>query len=82
MTTKITFTAPITLKESLQELKTTYKLKSISAVIEEALKAYKQQKEIERWRKGNEALANDPELIAQEIALSEAGDNTYYEEYE
>lgn len=82
MTTKITFTAPITLKESLQELKTTYKLKSISAVIEEALKAYKQQKEIERWRKANEALANDPELIAQEIALSEAGDNTYYEEYE
>ncbi len=78
-TTKITFTAPISLKETLLELKDTYHLKSVSAVIEEAVKNYKKQKELEKWEKANAALLENPILIEESLALSEEGDNRYYD---
>ncbi len=55
--TKITFSAPQEFKETLTTLKEEYNLKSVSALLQEAIKSYKQQKEIERWEKGAELMS-------------------------
>ncbi len=59
--TKITFSAPQEFKETLNNLKEEYNLKSVSTLLQEAVKSYIQQKEIERWEKGANMAANDEE---------------------
>lgn len=69
--TKITFTA----NTGLKTLKKEYGFKSISAVIEEAVKNYKQEKERLRWKRGYELAAQDSEYqdLCNEIASDDGG---------
>ncbi len=59
--TKITFTANPEIKDILKSLKEEYGFKSISAVIEDAIKKYKEEKEVLKWEKGAQIAANDEE---------------------
>ncbi|NEW60270.1 hypothetical protein GSY74_03150 [Sulfurovum sp. bin170] len=62
---KITVTIPYELKEQLYALKNEFQT-TMSAIYKEALKAYVEQKEIERWRKAvslmEQEYENNPEL--------------------
>lgn len=62
---KITVTIPYELKEQLQTLKNEFQT-SMSAIYKEALKAYVEQKEKERWKKAvslmEQEYENNPEL--------------------
>lgn len=62
---KITVTIPYELKEQLYALKNEFKT-SMSAIYKEALKAYVEQKERERWKRAvslmEEEYENNPEL--------------------
>ena len=62
---KITVTIPYELKEQLNALKNEFQT-SMSAIYKDALKAYVEQKEIERWKKAAALMAdeyeNNPEL--------------------
>lgn len=68
-------------KIAINELKKQYGFKSVSAVISEAVKNYKKQKRIEKWRNSYKAIMQNPHWIQEEIELANSGDNTYYEEY-
>jgi predicted DNA-binding protein len=62
---KITVTIPYELKEQLYALKNEFNT-TMSAIYKEALKAYVQQKEKERWKKAvalmSDEYENNPEL--------------------
>ena len=62
---KITVTIHYELKEQLYALKSEFQT-SMSAIYKDALKAYVEQKEIERWKKAAEFMAdeyeNNPQL--------------------
>ena len=62
---KITVTIPYELKEQLYALKNEFRT-SMSAIYKEALKAYVEQKEKERWRRAVDLMEqeyeNNPEL--------------------
>ena len=62
---KITVTIPYELKEQLNILKNEFQT-SMSAIYKDALKAYVEQKEIERWKKAavlmTDEYENNPEL--------------------
>ncbi len=62
---KITVTIPYELKEQLNALKNEFQI-SMSAIYKDALRAYVEQKEIERWKKAAVLMADeyerDPEL--------------------
>nr|MBP3725209.1 hypothetical protein [Campylobacter sp.] len=68
-------------KFAINELKKQYGFKSVSALISEAVKNYKKQKRIEKWRNSYKAIMQNPHWIQEEIELANSGDNTYYEEY-
>ncbi len=59
--TKITFSAPLDFKETLLNLKNEYDLKSVSALMQEAVKAYIQQKEMEKWEKATDIMIKEYE---------------------
>ncbi len=63
---KITVTIPYELKEQLNRLKNEFQT-TMSAIYKDALKAYVEQKERERWKKAvvlmEEEYENNPELI-------------------
>ncbi len=78
LSTKITFSAPLEFKETLTSLKEEYNLKSVSALMQEAVKTYMQQKEIERWEKAAKMAAKDGayQEICEEWA-SDMGEDIY-----
>lgn len=78
---KVTFTTDKSVIDAINELKKQYGFKSVSAVISEAVKNYKKQKRIEKWRNSYKAIMQNPHWIQEEIELANSGDNTYYEEY-
>ncbi len=59
---KVTVTIPHELKEQLLSLKTQLNV-SISSIYKEALEAYLESKEIERWKKGAKLAAEDKEYM-------------------
>lgn len=79
---KITFTTDKSVVDAINELKKQYGFKSVSAVISEAVRSYKKQKRIEKWRKSYKAIMQNPQWLEEEIELANLGDNTYHENYE
>lgn len=61
-TDKITVTIPHELKIQLLAVKEELKI-SMSAIYKEALEAYLQKKEIERWERGFELASQDEEYM-------------------
>lgn len=78
---KVTFTTDKSVIEVINELKNQYGFKSVSAVISEAVRSYKKQKRIEKWKNSYKAVMQNPQWMEEEIELANSGDNTYYEEY-
>ena len=76
---KVTFSIDTEIIEILKELQATYSFKSMSAVIDEAVKSYKKQKKLEKWKKGYEIAQNDNAILSQELELAESGDLNYYD---
>ena len=76
---KVTFSIDVEILETLKELQETYSFKSMSAVVDEAVKSYKRQKKLERWKKGYEITQNDDVISSQELELARSGDFSYYE---
>ena len=60
---KVTFNIPLELKEQVIALKDELKV-SLSAIYNEAIANYIQQKELEKWQKGVDMALNDKEYIA------------------
>lgn len=77
-TVKTTIQIPLEIKELIDSLKTD-KIKSISAVITEAVKEYKLQQEIKRWEKSVEIASQDEEIMRLEHELAEWGVEDYVE---
>lgn len=50
-------------KFAINELKKQYGFKSVSALISEAVKNYKKQKRIEKWKKSNAEILKNPHWI-------------------
>lgn len=71
---KITVTIPFELKEKLVLIKDELKT-SMSTIYKEALEAYIEKKEIERWQKGAEMASKDKNYLqfVNEIS-NDAGD--------
>ena len=76
---KVTFSIDTEIIEILKELQATYSFKSMSAVIDEAVKSYKKQKKLEKWKKGYEIAQNDNAILSQELELTGSGDLNYYD---
>lgn len=76
---KVTFSIDTEIIEILKELQATYSFKSMSAVIDEAVKSYKKQKNLEKWKKGYEIAQNDNAILSQELELAGSGDLNYYD---
>ena len=76
---KVTFSIDAEIIEILKELQATYSFKSMSAVIDEAVKSYKKQKKLEKWKKGYEIAQNDNAILLQELELAGSGDLNYYD---
>lgn len=76
---KVTFSIDTEIIEILKELQVTYSFKSMSAVIDEAVKSYKKQKKLEKWKKGYEIAQNDNAILSQELELADSGDLSYYD---
>ena len=76
---KVTFSIDVEILETLKELQETYSFKSMSAVVDEAVKSYKRQKKLERWKKGDEIAQSDKIISSQELELARSGDLSYYE---
>ncbi|WP_103588580.1 hypothetical protein [Campylobacter concisus] len=76
---KVTFSIDTEIIEILKELQATYSFKSMSAVIDEAVKSYKKQKKLEKWKKGYEIAQNDNAILSQELELAGSGDLNYYD---
>ena len=76
---KVTFSIDTEIIEILKELQATYSFKSMSAVIDEAVKSYKKQKKLEKWKKGYEIAQNDNPSLSQELELAGSGDLNYYD---
>lgn len=76
---KVTFSIDTEIIEILKELQVTYSFKSMSAVIDEAVKSYKKQKKLEKWKKGYEIAQNDNAILSQELELADSGDLGYYD---
>ena len=76
---KVTFSIDTEIIEILKELQATYSFKSMSAVIDEAVKSYTQQKKLEKWKKGYEIAQNDNAILLQELELAGSGDLNYYD---
>ena len=76
---KVTFLIDTEIIEILKELQVTYSFKSMSAVIDEAVKSYKKQKKLEKWKKGYEIAQNDNAILSQELELADSGDLGYYD---
>ena len=76
---KVTFSIDVEILETLKELQETYSFKSMSAVVDEAVKSYKRQKKLERWKKGYEIAQSDKIISSQEVELARSGDLSYYE---
>lgn len=76
---KVTFSIDTEIIEILKELQVTYSFKSMSAVIDEAVKSYKKQKKLEKWKKGYEIAQNDNAILSQELELAGSGDLNYYD---
>ncbi|WP_298790056.1 hypothetical protein [uncultured Campylobacter sp.] len=76
---KVTFSIDVEILETLKELQETYSFKSMSAVVDEAVKSYKRQKKLERWKKGYEIAQSDKIISSQELELARSGDLSYYE---
>lgn len=76
---KVTFSIDAEIIETLKELQATYSFKSMSAVIDEAVKSYKKQKKLEKWKKGYEIAQNDNAILLQELELAGSGDLNYYD---
>ena len=76
---KVTFSIDTEIIEILKELQATYSFKSMSAVIDEAVKSYKKQKKLEKWKKGYEIAQNDNAILSQELELVGSGDLNYYD---
>lgn len=76
---KVTFSIDTEIIEMLKELQATYSFKSMSAVIDEAVKSYKKQKKLEKWKKGYEIAQNDNAILSQELELAGSGDLNYYD---
>ena len=76
---KVTFSIDTEIMEILKELQATYSFKSMSAVIDEAVKSYKKQKKLEKWKKGYEIAQNDNAILSQELELAGSGDLNYYD---
>ena len=76
---KVTFSIDTEIIEILKELQVTYSFKSMSAVINEAVKSYKKQKKLEKWKKGYEIAQNDNAILSQELELADSGDLGYYD---
>ena len=51
----------------------------MSAVVDEAVKSYKRQKKLERWKNGYEIAQSDNIISSQELELARSGDLSYYE---
>lgn len=75
---KTTIQIPLEIKELIDSLKTD-NLKSISAVIAEAVKEYKLQQEIKKWEKSVEIASKDEEIMRLEHELAEWGVEDYVE---
>ncbi len=75
---KTTIQIPLEIKEIIEELKTD-KIRSISAVITEAVKEYKLQQEIKRWERSYELASQDEEIMKLEYELAQEGQD--YVEY-
>jgi len=71
---KVTFNIPLELKEQVIALKDELKV-SLSAIYNEAIANYIQQKELEKWQKGVNMALNDQEYmtISKELG-SDNGD--------
>lgn len=76
---KVTFSIDTEIIEILKELQVTYSFKSMPAVIDEAVKSYKKQKKLEKWKKGYEIAQNDNAILSQELELADSGDLGYYD---
>jgi len=76
---KVTFSIDVEILETLKELQETYSFKSMSAVVDEAVKSYKRQKKLERWKKGYEIAQSDKIISSEEVELARSGDLSYYE---
>ncbi len=76
---KVTFSIDTEIIEILKELQAAYSFKSMSAVIDEAVKSYKKQKKLEKWKKGYEIAQNDNAILSQELELADSGDLSYYD---
>ena len=76
---KVTFSIDTEIIKILKELQATYSFKSMSAVIDEAVKSYKKQKKLEKWKKGYEIAQNDNAILSQELELAGSGDLNYYD---
>lgn len=76
---KVTFSIDVEILETLKELQETYSFKSMSAVVDEAVKSYKRQKKLERWKNGYEIAQSDNIISSQELELARSGDLSYYE---
>ena len=76
---KVTFSIDTEIIEILKELQATYSFKSMSAVIDEAVKSYKKQKKLEKWKNGYEIAQNDNAILSQELELAGSGDLNYYD---
>ena len=76
---KVTFFIDTEIIGTLKELQAAYSFKSMSAVIDEAVKSYKKQKKLEKWKKGYEIAQNDNAILSQELELADSGDLGYYD---
>ncbi|MEE3776643.1 hypothetical protein V2I28_03970 [Campylobacter sp. CX2-4080-23] len=76
---KVTFSIDSEVIAILKELQTTYSFKSMSAVVDEAVKSYKRQKKLERWKNGYDIAQNDSQILSNELDLAESGDLVYYD---
>ena len=76
---KVTFSIDVEILETLKELQETYSFKSMSAVVDEAVKSYKRQKKLERWKKGYDIAQSNKIISSQELELARSGDLSYYE---
>ena len=73
---KITVTIPHDLKEKLVNIKDELKT-SMSAIYKEALEAYLEKKELEKWEKGALLASNDKEYISLSNELGNADEKIY-----
>lgn len=76
---KVTFSIDTEIVEILKELQAAYSFKSMSAVVNEAVRSYGKQKKLEKWKKGYEIAKSDRAILSQELELAESGDLIYYD---